>query len=454
MKKVAILSLALLPIFGLAQKSKVQTAWRSLNDYEATVKDGKPDVLYLNKAKEAIDLALANEETKNQGKTHAYKARISYAQYQYSLAQELKKLEATTPDKNERAMLAYGNAPLTDFEQANDELSKIQELDPKFMETIKEGLTKGTSMLGEDDLKFAMVAQQMKMESGNIASGKYKAKKYDEAADYFYKTGFMNTMLYKVKDTSNFYNACVSAAKAKNNAKIIEYNKKMIDGKIASPYNYESLFNANIAKGDSATALEYLRKGRVAFPNDMGLLNNETNQFLAKGKQQEALTNLKAASEKDPNNALFYLVSGNIYDNMANPKDKATGKDLDKPANFDEMFKNAEDNYSKAVALKPANDLLYNSLYNLGAMYNNYGGYLQTKAQALTIAQIAKDKTLQPGLEAKSQEFYKKAIPHLEQALNVKPDDKATMGALRKLYLLTGNEAKAKEMNDKLKAGK
>ncbi|MBL7911195.1 MAG: tetratricopeptide repeat protein [Bacteroidia bacterium] len=454
MKKVAILSLALLPIFGVAQKAKVQTAWRSLNDYEATVKDGKPDIAYLNKAKEAIDLALANEETKNQGKTHAYKARISYAQYQYSLAQELKKLEATTPDKNERAMLAYGNAPLTDFEQANDELSKIQELDPKFMETIKEGLTKGTSMLGEDDLKFAMVAQQMKMESGNIASGKYKAKKYDEAADYFYKTGFMNTMLYKVKDTSNFYNACVSAAKAKNNAKIIEYNKKMIDGKIASPYNYESLFNANIAKGDSTTALEYLRKGRVAFPNDMGLLNNETNQFLAKGKQQEALTNLKAASEKDPNNALFYLVSGNIYDNMANPKDKATGKDLDKPANFDEMFKNAEDNYSKAVALKPANDLLYNSLYNLGAMYNNYGGYLQTKAQALTIAQIAKDKTLQPGLEAKSQEFYKKAIPHLEQALTVKPDDKATMGALRKLYLLTGNEAKAKEMNDKLKAGK
>ncbi|MDP1800281.1 MAG: hypothetical protein Q8L81_02935 [Bacteroidota bacterium] len=451
MKKVAILSLALLPIFGVAQKSKVQTAWRSLNDYEATVKDGKPDVVYLTKAKEAIDLALANEETKNQGKTHAYKARISYAFYQYSLAQELKKLEATTPDKNERAMLAYGNAPLTDFEQANEELNKIQELDPKFMETIKEGLTKGTSMLGEDDLKFALVAQQMKMESGNIASGKYKAKKYDEAADYFYKTGFMNTMLYKVKDTSNFYNACVSAAKAKNNAKIIEYNKKMIDGKIASSYNYESLFNAHIAKGDSTTALEYLRKGRVAFPNDMGLLNNETNQFLARGKQQEALTNLKAASEKDPNNALFYLVAGNIYDNMANPKDKASGKDLDKPANFDELFKNAEDNYSKSIALKPATELLYNSLYNLGAMYNNYGGYLQTKASNLTIAEAAKKGK---EMEAKSQEFYKKAIPHLEQALSVKPDDRATMGALRKLYLLTGNEAKGKEMNEKMKTAK
>ena len=306
-------------------------------------------------------------------------------------------------------------------------------------------------MLGEDDVKFALVAQQMKMESGNIASGKYKAKKYDEAADYFYKTGFMNTMLYKVKDTSNFYNACVSAAKSKNNAKILEYNKKMIDGKIASPYNYESMFNANIAKGDSTAALEALRKGRLAFPNDLGLLNFETNQFLAKGKQQEALANLKAASEKDPKNAVFYLISGSLYDNMANPKDKTTGKDLEKPANFDELFKNAETNYLKAIELKPATELLYNSLYNLGAMYNNYGGNLQNKASSLTIAEAAKKGK---ELEAKSQENYKKAIPYLEKALTVKPDDRATMGALRKLYLLTGNEEKGKEMNEKMKAGK
>ncbi len=451
MKKISILAVAVIPFFGLAQKSKVQTAWRSLNDYETTVKDGKPDLVYLNKAKEAIDLALANEETKNQAKTHAYKARISYAQYQYNLAQELKKLEATTPDKNERAMLAYGNTSLTDFEAAAEELNKIQELDPKYMETIKDGITKGTSMLGEDDIKLVSVAMQLKMESGNIASGKYKAKKYDEAADYFYKTGFMNTLLYKVKDTANFYNAAVSAGKAKNTTKILDYNKKMIDSKIASPYNYESMFNAYISKGDSAAAMDILKKGRTAFPNDMGLLNNETNQFLAKGKQQEALANLKAASEKDPNNALFFLVAGTIYDNMANPKDKTTGKDLEKPADFDELFKNAETNYAKAAELKPSTELLYNSLFNLGAMYNNYGGFLQNKASNLTIAEAAKKGK---ELEAKSQEYYKKAIPLLEQALTVKPDDKATMGALRKLYLMTGNEAKGKEMNDKLKAGK
>ncbi len=452
MKKLVTYSIALLPLIGVAQKSKVQTAWRALNDYEATVRDGKPDLVYLNKAKDAIDLALANEETKNQGKTHAYKARITYAFYQSELTNELKKAETLTTDKNERVLIAYGNAPLTNFELANEEVNKIKELDPKYMETIQEGLTKGTSMLGEDDVKFALLVQQIKMEGENIAQGKYKAKKYDEAADYFYKTGFLKTMIFKAKDTASFMNACIAAAKSKNTAKILEYNKKMIDFKVASPYNYDNMFNANLSKGDTSAAMAILAKGRTAFPNDMSLLNSETNMFLARGKQTEALNNLKTSIEKDPNNSVLYLVTGNIYDNMANPKEKATGKDLPKPKEFDEYFKTAETNYSKAVELSTNNkEIQYNSLYNLGAMYNNYGGYLQNKKVEGKITDLQK---LQKEQDAKSQEYYKKAIPLLEKALGIKNDDKATMVALRKLYLITGDEAKGKEMNEKIKGGK
>lgn len=482
MKKLVTYSIALLPFVGIAQKNKVQTAWRSLNDYEATVRDGKPDLVYLNKAKDAIDIALANEETKNQGKTHAYKARISYAFYQSELTAELKKAEAVSQDKNERVLIAYGNAPLTNFELANEEVNKIKELDPKYMETIQEGLTKGTSMLGEDDVKFALLVQQIKMEGENIAQGKYKAKKYDEAADYFYKTGFLKTMIFKAKDTASFMNACIAASKIMSNAnytyniaknantlttpealsyevakktstsKIIEYNKKMIDFKVASPYNYDNIFNANLSKGDTSAAMAILAKGRTAFPNDMNLLNSETNMFLARGKQAEALTNLKTSIEKDPNNSVLYLVTGNIYDNMANPKEKGTGKDLPKPKEFDEYFKTAETNYTKAVELSTSNkEIQYNSLYNLGAMYNNYGGYLQNKKVEGKITDLQK---LQKEQDAKSQEYYKKAIPLLEKVLGIKNDDKATMVALRKLYLITGDEAKGKEMNERIKGGK
>ncbi|MBA3664335.1 MAG: hypothetical protein H0W61_09025 [Bacteroidetes bacterium] len=450
MKRITLISLALIPFIGFSQKAKVQTAWRALNDYEATEKDGKPDLVYLNKAKDAIDAALVHEDTKNQGKTHAYKARVSYAFYHYYLNQELKKLEPTVADKNERAMLAYGNTPLVDFESANQEIEKIKDLDPKFMETIMEGLTKGTSMLSEDDVKFALVAQQMKMESANIAQGKYKAKKYDEAADYFYKTGFLNTMLYKAKDTANFYNACISAGKAKNTAKILEYNKKMIDGKISSPYNYEAMYNAHLNKTppDTNAAMEILRKGRVAFPNDLSLMNKETDYFLAKNKSQEALNNLKASIEKDPKNPIFYLITGQIYDGMANPKDKATGKELPKPANYQELITNAETNYLKGIELNsPNKDYQYNLIFNLGALYNNHGGYYQNR-QPATITEAAK---IQKENDIKSQEYFKKAIPYLEKALTIKPEDRPTMVALRKLYMFTKEDVKAKDMNDKIK---
>ncbi len=444
-----IITLALLPLLGISQKMKVQTAWRALNDYESTLKDGKPDIVYLNKAKEAIEVALTNDDTKNQGKTWAYKARIHYNYYNYAFLQEMKKLEPTVADKKERNDLAYGNTPTTEFEAANEAVDKIKDVDAKYMEVIQDGFTKGTSQLSEDDVKFTLVAMQMKMEAGNIANGKYKAKKFDEAADYFYKVAYLNMAMTRKKDTANFYNACVSAGRSKNPAKILEYNKKMVDLKIATPYNFQSMYNANLSKQDTSAALAILSKGRTAFPADMDLLNTETNLFLAKGKQQEALNNLTASIEKDPSNALFYLVRGNIYDNMANPKD-ATGKDKEKPANFDELFKNAETNYLKVIELKPSNsEHLYNSLYNLGAMYNNLGGYYQTKAGNLPLSEA---KTKGKELETKSQDNYKKAIPHLEQALTIKTEDKATMSALRKLYMLTNDQAKATEMNNRIKA--
>ncbi len=451
MKTLKVLAIAMIPLFGMAQKMKVQTAWRALNDYESTLKDGKPDLAYLNKAKDAIELALQHEDTKNQGKTYAYKARIMYNYYNYNLMQEMKKLEATVPDKKERTDLAYGNTPTTEFEAANEAVDKIKDIDPKYMETIQDGFTKGTSQLSEDDIKFTLVATQMKMEAGNIANGKYKAKKFDEAADYFYKLAYLNMALTRKKDTANFYNACVAAAKSKNTTKILDYNKKMVDLKIASPYNFQAMYTANLNKGDTSAAMDVLKKGRTTFPNDMDLLNTETTLYLQKGKQQEALNNLDASIQKDPNNALFYLVRGNIYDNMANPKD-AQGKDKDKPANFEETFKKAESDYLKAIELNPANkEHLYNSLFNLGAMYNNYGGYLQTKASNLPLTEA---KTKGKDMEAKSQENFKKAIPHLEKALEIKPDDKGTMSALRKLYMMTGDQAKATEMNNRIKGAK
>lgn len=450
MKTIRILALAMLPMMGFAQKNKVQNAWRALNDYENTLKD-KPDLSYLMKAKENVDAALLHEDTKNSAKAFGYKARIMYDLYHYNLLQESKKLEGSVSDKNARMEAAYGNTPTKEFQEANDALDKLQALDPKYFENII-NVMKGGEMPSDDDLKLSMAMGQIKLEASNIATGKYKVKQFDEAAEYFYKSAYLNTMINGKKDTASFYNACIAAQKAKNPQKIYDYNKKMIDSKIASPYNYQSIYDVKLSQKDTATAMEYLKSGRKAFPNDVYLMNRETEIFLQKGNQEQALKNLQTAIEKDPGNAQLHLVLGNVYDNLANPKGKS-GKDTTKPADFENLIKNAADNYQKAIDLKPeSQESYYNALYNMGALYNNYGGFLYSKS--MENAQIKDLAKKQKEYEAQSQEYYKKAIPYLEQAMTVKPDDKASMFALRKLYYMTGNEAKGKEMADKLKAGK
>lgn len=437
LKKISVIVLVILSVqVSFSQKQKVQSAWRALNDYQTTLKDNKPDMTYLNKAQEAIDLAAANEETKANAKMLSYKTQIYYELFKYNLKTEDDKLAESISDKNLRRETAYGNVSAAEFEVAVKSMIDLQK-NTKDQDLLQEVMT---------------INLQMVSDVNNLAIGRYKAKKYDEAADFFESAYHMNTnMNGGKKDTASLFNAGISAQKAKNYKKAALINQKMIDENIASAQTYQYLYNSKMNIGDSLGAIETVKQGRKAYPNDLTLLNFETDYYLQKGMQQESLDNLQKALQKDPGNAVLYLVTGNIYDNMANPKGKS-GKDTTKPANFDELFAKAEEYYKKAVDLKPTNqDYYFNALYNLGALYNNYGGYLSNEMSKLKITDLAKSQKI---YQAKIDENYKKAIPYLEQALIVKPNDISTATALRKLYLLTNNETKANEMNLIIKGGK
>jgi len=342
---------------------------------------------------------------------------------------------------------AYGNVNTADFIEATNSLTKFQELDAKKFAKISKGETDS-----DEEGKLFTTMSQIQVYQANLATGKYKVKKFDEAADFFEAIAISNTNQTGKKDTSNFYNACVCAQKSKNQIKIFDYNKKMIDLGIATSYNYQAIYELKLAQNENDAAMEFLKLGRAQFPNDVYLMNKETEIFLQKGEQNKALENLKTAIDKEPNNAILHYAIGTVYDNLANPKGKS-GKDTTKPADYEALVLKSAEHYQKAVDLKPASQESYfNTLYNLGALYNNYGNTLYSKSmEKATITDLAKN---QKQYEAKSMEQYKKAIPYLEQALEVKPNDNTTMSALRTLYYKTGNEAKGKEMNDKIKAVK
>ena len=399
----------------------MQTAWRSLQDYETS-----KDVSSLMKAKECIDLATNNEDTKEKAKTWVYRSKIYYALFKNNLEQEEKKVPATVTNKNERLTKAYGAVSTADYEEAGKAIEKAATLDKdKSYQT-----------------DFAMLGMQMLNDVNNLAVGKYNTGKYKEAMEFF-ETSYEASKMMGKKDTSQLTNAIICAQKEKDNEKIKLYNQKAIDEKVATPYNYGNLFDVKTALKDSVGAMQTLQAGRAAFPTNVDLMNRETDYLMSHGKNQEALSNLDKAIASDPKNAKFYLAKGIAYYSMANPRDYAAKKDLDKPKNYDEIMGNAEASYKKATELDPK---LYEAWYNLGTLYNNWSTE-QTKRCDDLIKQATKLKEC----EAKSTEMINKAIAAFEKAIEVNPNDKTTMTYLNRLYLITNQPDKAEKMRAMMK---
>ena len=89
----------------------------------------------------------------------------------------------------------------------------------------------------------------------------------------------------------------------------------------------------------------------------------------------------------------------------------------------------------------------FNSLYNTGAIYYNKAGDLIAEAQELPLD--AKEE-YQQKLD-KAKEYFKKALPYMEKAHELKPEDQETMLSLKEMYHRLKMYDKRNEIQKKLK---
>jgi len=410
-KIILITSLFLITVITKAQPGKVQAAWRNLSDYESSF-----DTSSLSKANEAIQLALVNEKTKDDAKTWLYKSKIEM----YLYKEDYKKNELKNKGNSDVKELSYQLSNAKFIDDATKSIQKTKELD------------KDKSY--ENDIKI--FHSQLVQELNNVAYSKYKARKFEDAALLF-SDQYIITKQLGIVDTNVLYNAVLCATKTGKHLLTKQYAEMMINEKIANSFAYTSLFDAKLALNDSTGALEAIKSGRVAFPNDTYLMNKETEFFIQQGDATKAMENLNKAIVATPNNATLYLVRGNIYDNMANPLKG------EKPLNFEELILKAEQDYKKATELDPKN---FDAWYNCGAVYNNLGSFYQYKADA-----IPKVNAEQKALAEKAQLLFKNAVANLEKAISINPEDVPSLTALRKLYLIIGEKAKSEQISEKLK---
>ncbi len=391
MKKASsfFLIICLSVIYAVAQKAKVQTAY---NYYK------EPYQQY-DKAKEAIDEAILNEQSAAMAKTWYYRGLIYQSLY-----------------KNEK----YGSLCDNCLQTAYESFQKALEKDPdnEWADEIKA-------------LRIPWITNKV-FDNGVQA---FKAKDYKTALAEFERVQVMTP-----GDTSVLLNSAYSAERAGDYAKAKQYYSKLVEMKYPDDNIYLSLSNIYKQENDNDNALKLIRSGIAVYPDSINLLLAEINILLSTGRNEEATKSLDAAIKKDANNPSLYLALGSTYDNLANPKDK-DGKDLPKPKNFDELVGKAEATYKQGLQIAPDN---YELNYNLGALYFNKAAEMANQANKIT-SNVEYSKAKE-AFDAK----FKEAEPYLEKALQNNPkkteDDmftyNGTLISLKQLYVRTGETEK------------
>ena len=353
----------------------------------------------LKEAKEMIDVAIKHEACLNWDKAYFTKGQIYQAIYE-SENKDYKKLD---PNALNVAWDAY---------------QKVIELD------VKQKYPK----------KLATQYQNMIFDFTNQAVGYYNAQNFKDALKSFERVLEIQKSPYITEgkepkvDTVIMFNAGVAAQKAQEYATAEKLFKETLKYDYEAAKTYPVLAAVLKEQGKEAEAIEYLKKGHEANPDNVDILVELINYYLFGGKPEEAEGYLDAAIKQAPNNPSFYRAKGTLYEKM-NKMDQA------------------EEMYSKALEINPKDYIVQFSIGNIKLTAVNE---LQKKVSA-----IQDLNEYNKGVE-KLMTAYLEVLPYFEKAYELKPEDRNTWGILKELYFRLRNKdakymAKFEEFNAKLK---
>ena len=343
----------------------------------------------LDKAKKYIDAAAKHPKTSIKSKTWRYRGDIYYS---ISVSQDpaYKKLH-TNP-----AQVAFES--YVTAKKLNNERSK-----GAYDKQIKRNLT---------------LLQNMSLNRG---VGFFNDKRYDQAIDRF-KTSNAIAEHFGYSDSLALYNLALAYERSKKNDQAIEYYKKCIQ----LNYKGASCCNAVIyvlsKENKDAEIQRLIKEYRTKYPNDINLITTQINIALKNGNFKNAKNNLGLVIKNDPTNHVLHFSLGTVLDNI---------KDL----------AGAEKSYKKAIQLKPD---YFDANYNLGALYFNQGVEINNSINN------EQDMKKYEVMKKNADNTFKKAVPYLEKAHELKPKDKNTLLSLKAIYARLGNNDKYNEVRDLL----
>lgn len=367
-----------------AEQYKVQNR---TDKYAKEMNDAK---LYLNKAKEAIDLAAQNDVTKNDAKTWHYYGIIYYKIAAY-------------PEFNELDTRA--------IEKSMNAFKKIGELDQNYYKD-----------------NYADIVQHIVSINSNyvnLGAINYDKGNYDQAIENYINAYEANSVIGK-KDNEALLFAAQTAIKAKEYDKVIDVCQILLNNKYENPTIYQYLAIAYRTQDNDEKMLEFITIGREKFPEDENLINEQINAYLKLKREAEIIDQIKSMAKKQTENPIYHLILGTIYGNT-----ESTLYNIDTALMY----------YNKAIEISPDNE---NAYINVGSMYIDKAAALYNTANELPIDKVKEyDETI-----AKAKSYDEKALPFVEKAYELVPGDEVIKQALKTLYVRLKMMDKAKALEE------
>ena len=392
---VGLITASLLPgneIF--AQSKMVQDAFSKFK-LVSPKNDAEKNLRILEEAKNFIDAASENAETKEDPKMHFYKAQIYMALYETSAQQAM----------------ASGNIDQDKLEgfkttAANSFLFCLNEPKKKYKADVE-------SMI---DMKYTMFFE--------MGVKTYNEKKYEQAMMMFFQAyDVKNMMNMDANEAKNNALICVnqiieretskySQLKDSSNAIILTKNTILNENSKADVYDLEEIIKSLTPQIEAEekkvnNAITLVEQVRTQFPQDIELLISLINLYFRKGDMTSAEKYMSEAVRLDPNNKVLHYNLGTSYMNQG--LNERAEKSLMKALEIDPSYKDAQ--------------------YQLGAHLYNWANEVNQEAGELN----ANDPKVAE-LEKKSEDLLKKSLSVLEKYIEINPTDKDVLGILYKTY--------------------
>jgi tetratricopeptide (TPR) repeat protein len=230
-----------------------------------------------------------------------------------------------------------------------------------------------------------------------------------------------------ILDTTSMYYAAYSAFQVKKYNEASSLFNKLLTNNYLKSDIYQGLELISLAQKDTTAALKHIEDGRKLFPNEMSLVYDELNIYLSQNRNQEVIDKLKDAIAKKPDSHELNFLLASKYDK-----------------NFNDTT-NAKKYYLESIKIKPD---YFDAYYSLGVLYYNIAFGINEEIKKLPNT----DQKNYDRLIPIRNKYFELAIPYMEKANTILPEDRDTLIALKQLYITLKMTAKYDSIVAKIKA--